>query len=495
MSSSQGVGVRNTSLRRVASVVAVGVTLAVAGALSSQILLSLAATVVLCLAWWIPPALIRLSVVLIGTLFLFQNAAISGQVKFAFVALCISLGAWSFWSLRDRWSSEAPLDRNVVKPIMVSALILMIVPILTLVHLGFGSASVDSWLRDAVGYLSLSPLLLVGAEAGLKLSWRTVAMVVTATSLLAAMIALSTWLSRRGGGDLGFSQLGLASSMPVFAGIALALAMYFNSRSTGLAWLAIGLLQIAILVSTGGRQPAIFAVVALVLAAIFSRRGLVQRSARLLLAGIAALIAFGAVVAFSEAFGGGIAARRLNFFDRVLDSGWSAVQQDGSIVDRSNAYDWTLQIWLADPWFGRGLGINFPSVRSGSTGDGGFTLDTPLVVLAKFGLVGSAAIVWAVGLVLVAVIRARRYSSIRELQAPTYSMVAIGLVFCTVLNGFPTENRGFGILLTGLVVVGLAACQESQSSSIGGRLHGRSVRMRPLVDSEYAVESTPKART
>ncbi|MFI8632492.1 hypothetical protein ACIGEP_07865 [Microbacterium sp. NPDC077663] len=443
------------------SVVAVGVALALAGAVSGQILISFAAMVILCLAWWIPPALIRLSVVLGGTLFLFQNAAVGAQLKFAFVALCLTFGAWSFWSLRDRWSSAAPLDREVVKPIMVAAIILMVVPILTLLQLGFGPATPDSWLRDAVGYLSLPALLMVGVESGLKLSWRTVTVVVSATSFIAAALALTTWLSRRGGDVLGFSQLGLASSMPVFAGIALALAMYFNSKTTGLAWLLLGLTQIAILVSTGGRQPAIFAVVGLVLAAVFSRRGLMQRTARLIFAGIAALISFGVVIAFSETFGGGIAARRLDFFDRVLDSGWSAIQQDGSIIDRSNAYDWTLQIWLSNAWLGRGLGINFPSVRSGYTDDGSFTLDTPLVVLAKFGLLGAVAIVLAVFLVFLAVFRSRKYSTIRELQAPTYSMVAIGLVLCTVLNGFPTENRGFGIFFSGLVVVALAASRRA----------------------------------
>jgi len=489
-----GESTRARPLRAVASVVVVGVTLAVAGVVSGQIVISLAAVIVLSLAWWIPPALVRLSVVLGGTLFLFQNAAVGGQLKFAFVALCLILGAWSFWALRYRWSSAEPFDREVVKPILVAALVLTAVPVLTLVQFAFGPASVDSWLRDAVGYLSLPSLLLVGVEAGLKLSWRIAAIVISGTSLVAAALALSTWLSRRGGDVLGFSQLGLASSMPVFAGIALALAMYFNSRSTGLAWLLLGLLQIAILVSTGGRQPAIFAVVGLLLAAAFSRRGLAQRLARLFVAGLAALFAFGAVLAFSETFGGGIAARRLNFFDRVLDSGWSAIQQDGSVIDRSNAYDWTLQIWQSNLWFGRGLGVNFPSVRSGLTDDGGFTLDTPLVVLAKFGIVGSVAIVWAVGLVFAGALRARRHSAIPELKAPTYSVVAIGLVLCTVLNGFPTENRGFGIFLAGLIVIALAA-SDSQKYTRGANSRYRNIGAVAGAESRPSMRSASRRMT
>ncbi|WP_349309041.1 O-antigen ligase family protein [Microbacterium sp. MM2322] len=417
-----------------------------------------------------------MTVVLAGTLFLFQNSAVNSQLKLAFVALCLILGAWSFWSLRDRWSSTDPFNREVIKPVMVAAIILAIVPVLSLLQLGFGSASLDSWLRDAVGYLSLPALLLVGVEAGLRLSWRTVTVLVSATSLMAAALALSTWLSRRGGDVLGFSQLGLASSMPVFAGIALALTLYFNSRATGLGWLMLGLLQIAILVSTGGRQPAIFAVVGLLLAAVFSRRGLIQRVGRLLVAGAAAVLMYGIVLAFSETFGGGIAARRLDFFDRVLDSGWSAVQQDGSVIDRSNAYEWTLQIWLSNFWFGRGLGINFPSVRSGYTDDGGFTLDTPLVVLAKFGLVGAVAVIWAVCLVFAAALRARKHSAIPELRVPTYTVVAVGLVVCTVLNGFPTENRGFGIFLTCLVVVVLAASRKSDPTLPDSKSHGLPAR-------------------
>ncbi|MCT9819033.1 hypothetical protein N3K63_01895 [Microbacterium sp. W1N] len=431
--------------------------------------IALAGAILTILAWAIRPALLRPTFVLFGSLFVFQNANLPNGVSIGFVTVSGVLGIYSYHQLSIIERGSTPATQRALGLLRAATVLSATVPLGSLAQLGYGQATFDSWVRDAIGYFLIPVCIAVGAEAGLTLSRAQIWSLSVGASGAAALIAMFTWLGRRGGAELGFEQLGLASSFPVFTGVALCLTMYFNGAKGGIRWLITGLALLGVMVSTGGRQPAIFACIAIACAALLASGGYLSRMARFLGIMISATLAFFAVLSVSQAIGGGIAARRLDFFDRVLENGWSVVSSDGSVVDRLNAYAWTAEIWSQSPVIGRGLGEYFPSVRSGSTADGGFTLDTPLVVLAKFGVVGSAILCIACILVFAALNVARREVRVFALARPTFLCVSGILVLATLANGFPTENRGFPLFLLSLVMIGLSGTDRRLEPGPEGR--------------------------
>lgn len=435
------------------------------------------------LAWAVRPVFLRASAVVFGTLFLFQNEEVPGTVKLAFVAACWIFGLVSIKRIRQATDGNDKKLKRIAKGSFASAAILAGLPIATLLQIGFTGATLEAWVRDAVGYLLLPVAILVGLDAALSLSPRSKWTLALTASTLAAASSLGTWLMRRGGAELGFAQLGVATSLPVFVGIALCLAMYFNGARRHLWWLLAALTLIGLLVATGGRQPVLFATIAIALGAIFAGGNYIQRLSRVAGVALATVLTYGIVITTSEQFGGGIAARRLDFFDRLFDDGWSAVTADGSIVDRTNAYAWTLEIWLQNPIFGRGLGLPFPSVRSGVVDDGAFTLDTPLVGLAKFGIIGTLAISLGIIAILLLGSAGRGLHKDSRINRATFLVVASGLLLATVPNGFPPENRGFPLFVLLFLMIAIPSFRE------------RHMRPDPLPITVAPNTRDPKTRT
>jgi O-antigen ligase len=155
------------------------------------------------------------------------------------------------------------------------------------------------------------------------------------------------------------------------------------------------------------------------------------------------------------------------FFSTRLGSAVSFFQganSDPSYVSRAFQYSQAAAVISAHPILGTGPGFLYPDIASSVPAH--FTLDTPLVSVAKFGYVGSVIIIGYLALLIRAIGNARRITGFT--MANTTAR-AFGFIFLADLPlGGYLEDKGLSIAL--MLVVGLliAMARESIPDSADG---------------------------
>ncbi len=276
-----------------------------------------------------------------------------------------------------------------------------------------------------------------------------------------------TWLQRRGAEGVDVDSFGLASSFVPLPAIALGLGIFSASIRLRAVALAGALALSGVLVLSGGRTIWIYLAVGLLVAVVVTLF-FPGRALRLgVLLGTAVASTAGAL-ALSASLGGGIAADRVQWFSRLMANGWTAFSTDGSAVERVRAQEWTHQLWLADPVWGRGWGQPFQSVSTGVVTGSIFTLDTPVIVLVKVGLIGAVLLVVALLAVFGSALRLTR----DDPQIRASVTIALSMALVLTLNGFPLENRGFAIFAFCLIAQAAVASRRPAQNSARQRLLG-----------------------
>lgn len=405
----------------------------------------------------------RVWFVLLGTLFLFQTDAVPGTVKLLFVLGTVVFGLISLRSVLTSRGTLLPALARAMKWCLVAAGLMLIVAIGGILSIAWTNVPSELLVRDAINYILPPFVLIVGLDAGLNVPFRRLAMAAVTVGILGAVSTAAAWLERRGGETLGIDQFGLASSYLVYGGVAACFGLYFGVANGKSRWLLLGFLQIGIVIAAGGRQAILIFALAVATAVLFASGSILQKARKTLGLALAAVIGMFGIVAFSSSFGGNVAIDRFNFFGRILDNGLEAVQSDGSAVHRSYAYTWMIETWQANPLIGQGLGQSLPSVRTGQVTYGLMTLDTPFVVLAKFGVFGTIPLIAALCIVFVAVWRLGRGGNGFMKTATAVSFVCL---VASVPNGFPHENRGFSPFLLLLIALAFSSAQFYRSCNV-----------------------------
>jgi len=438
------------------------------GLRSESLELLLLGLLVIGMAFILRGSFLRAGIITFGSILLFQSDAVPFVLKAAFLALAVLLATQSIAVVIRMRKHMPDRLRSAAKFVHISAAGIAVLLIAQLVFVIWTQVPLDVWFRDALNYLMLPIAMVIGLEAGLSLPIKSLSFLAISVGFLGAASVLTAWLQRRGGSELGFEQFGLASSFTVFVSLALCLASYFGPARARAGWLVLALVQMGMIVATGGRQPVVFSVLALGLAVLLGGGTWLRRLWRAGSALILVVLSYFAVIEFSTRYGGGIAVGRLQFFDRISQEGISAIASDGSAIDRSNAYNWVLEIWAQSPILGQGLGHYLPAVRTGVVTEGVLTLDTPLVVFAKFGLLGTIVLVGSLVLVFAA-IWPGRLSPDAAPMARLYWFLGVALTLATIPNGFPTENRGFPIFLVLFISVGIGLLSYGTSDRMSSR--------------------------
>lgn len=415
----------------------------------------------------------RAAFIALGTLFLFQTEAVPSALKSAFVVLAVVFGLISLKAVLATYHLQTQVMRRVIRGILVAAVLCLGVALLGVVSSAWTLAPMELLIRDAINYALLPAVLVVGLDAGLSISFRAIAYTSIVVGLIGSVSTMVAWLQRREGEGSSFSQFGLASSFPVFVGVGVCLAMYYGSKRGRISWLILALVQMGIVVLAGGRQSIVVFAAALVIGTLMAQGSGGSRLSKITLTVAAAGLSLVLVVEYSNSFAGGIAVDRFQFFSRLLSGGLDVVESDGSAVHRSRAYAWMFEVWQQHPLIGQGLGQSLRAVRTGEVTYGLLTLDTPLVVLAKFGIIGTALLVGALTVV---------YRSIARFWGKgsgvlrTFLVLSLLFVVTSLPNGFPVENRGFAVFALALVAVGVALGADTQRryGINGGHLEGSS---------------------
>jgi len=405
--------------------------------------------------------LIRALVVCVSYLVLFQNSAIPAAMKNAFVALVIVLGISAAQSVSRRLSLVDPSVRRDANRILLAALLITVYLFLQLATLVWSPVPLDDWIRDALNYALIPAMLAIGLDLGLAASRRQTMFLTIGIGFAGALSFAGGWLSRRGAEDSVLGQVGLASSFVSFAGICICLAWYFSHPKAKILFFIVGLAQLGILLLGGGRSTLLYAVALVAFVILANSLALGTRMFRGLIAVAIAGTGLQIVVALSSSLGGGVAANRFDWFERLFTYGSTVVSTDGSAIARSRAYQWSLDIWSEHVLFGRGLGHWLPSVTTGEPTAGTYTLDTPFIALAKFGIVGTVVLVVAISIAFTGLHGRGAMDPASRTRRLFVASVAFLCVFL-LPNGFPLENRGFPLmmLLTAAVAFSLVSHRD-----------------------------------
>lgn len=366
---------------------------------------------------------LRLAWFVLGALLVFQSSdAVTGQ-KLAYLAGAVLVAGLSLVRVlksRDTWLAH-------YRPVLWCTCAYSLVLVISLA-VGVDGNGLSGWLRDVSPYVLLALAPIVAFDAAHDMSTSSVEGLVLVAGVGGAVGFTSDWLDRRGVSALPFGRLLLASVMLAAAGFAFTLARAaLGPHQTRWAAAAAGIPMM--MLTTGTRTIVAFAIGLLGLIGRRSRQGLSAWKVTLLGGGLAGLLAIGVPVAASRVLSDPA------FLDARIRAALSLAQNrgdgDASFQGRSSAYQTVLAGILEHPWFGAGPGNIRLQVA----------LDTPLITVLKFGVVGSVVLV---ALLVSMVMCGRRSAQVHgytttHTAARVFTYLAVGLL----PFGAPLEDKGF----------------------------------------------------
>ncbi|MBT0769474.1 O-antigen ligase family protein [Kineosporia sp. J2-2] len=401
----------------------------------------------------------RFVTVVVGGLLLFQTAgAAAKQGYFAIAVVCCAVSGLHI----ARTSSTT--TRCFRPMIYAGAFLITVLSISLLV-----SRSVDvpfsAWLTDVIPYILLAMLPVVGIDAGRQIPPRIMGVLIAVIGLISAIGFCVAWLSLRGASTMGLDRLTLASL--VFTALAFTYALAHTGQGGKRAgiWLTVAVLMLALILVTGTRTGIVF------VAGFFGVMGLRRRGggvhpARML---VYMVLATGAVMTTVPLLAGRLVDDP-NFIAEKLGNGLAVLhggaEQDQSFQGRQRAYELTQAYFHAHPWLGTGPGFFW-------------SVDSPWMVLAKYGIIGAGALIVYLGAVVVSARRVRALTGPLRLHAAARGWLII-LLGLTPFAAW-TDDKGLALAVT-LFVAALAShahAAERAHDAIGDQSPNMSVPKAP----------------
>lgn len=394
----------------------------------------------------------RLLMLCFGTMVMFGASPFGGTVRALFPVLLVVGIPFAWMSIRRRMRKDLGVMKNFRFPLVL----LVLVPVVFLYVMAFYSTDVSSWIRDATTFVLIPIGVLYGIDAGLSIRPVVLQIAFTGLGILGAVAYFTTWLINRQQLPPSAALPLLSSSMIVIPIISMSLALYFMSASRArFFWAASAVFQMFLLVGAGGRSALIYCAsmtLFFLIVSLKSRKGFWRT---LVFCAAGAILAVSLFRVYTQLVGSTFLANR---FDWFFDASLEAVENDASGQARIRSYRIMWESFLEKPFLGNGFGYSYPPAAP--TDMDVYTLDTPLVYLAKFGMLGAAVIILAITGVVVGCVRASRGRLCRMQVVAMCGAVVIAWL-ATLPSGAPTEQKGFGIGLAVLVAMSLAWSRES----------------------------------
>lgn len=310
----------------------------------------------------------------------------------------------------------------------------------------------DMWARDAVTYLLISAAVVIGIDAARSWSIRWARFATVIVGSVSAVGFTVAWVQRRGFGEVSGepTQVILASLVALTLPLALCLVLGLAQSGVGLHWLLVAASLFVAVVVTGTRAGFVLAIAVLGICGRAKKlqvpTGKLALGTALCAASVALALPLAGAWVSSERF----VQDRIDSMFRTMQLGFG---QDYSGQIRERAHGYALDIFNENPIMGQGLGLYFPNPNPNSV-PANFTIDTPAVYLAKFGLLGTAVFVVALTLIIAPLVLKRNGPHLLEITAIRGALV----VWIALLPFGPTtEDKGFAIdLALAFVLVGAA---------------------------------------
>lgn len=381
--------------------------------------------------------IVRLTWYILGALAVFQLPDSASSAKLLYLGGTLIISGTAAVNLVRHGPGEFRAFRPIIFP---TALLIAAVAGATLI----GLAQNDSTLviRDSIPYVLLIVAPLVGLDIALTFKPGFLYGFIAVFSVIASVGFASDWLTRRGVSALPFGKFLLSTT--VIGGLGLAIALIHVTRSRGISrlmWLAT-IIIIPVMYFLSGARTAL--TLGAVVIGVLGRRG-AARAPALKLATILAIA--GVLAALALPFITTLAISDPSFLTGRLSSALSALQNgvtsDASGQLRLQSYGWAIDAWDSNWVFGTGFGHSYPN--------GFLSLDTPLMIPAKFGAVGAAAVLIFLGAIAVVIKRSQRVSG----STPAHTVARAFYLFLITLTPFLpiTEDKGLPLAIALLVAI------------------------------------------
>ncbi|MFW7413858.1 hypothetical protein [Demequina sp. SO4-18] len=378
----------------------------------------------------------RLAVFILGGLALMGGTSGLGPTKILYAGIVVTCFVISWW----RVSRSSDEDYRRPAKLAQRASGAMFLAMALAVAVGYSSGHDLSLIgQDAFTYFLIAVSPVIGLDAGMKGSMRAVRTLTVAAGSVAAISWAVWWLARRGSSIAGLERLTMVTSFLGFAvfAIALTLAVNASSRMGSAAWIAFAAAIPIIYIAAGSRSMVVFAAGLLGVVGASRYGRLAPGRFALLAAAIgSAAVAVLPIVILAVPDGDRILQR----FTRTLELLENdSIGRDGSVIERSRAYEFTAALFQQSPGVGQGFGHVYPSVSGEASGD--LKVDSPLLIFSKFGILGAVAVIGFLALVWLVV---RALDGPGELRmGQTVLRVFVWITVFRMAFVAPTEDKGF----------------------------------------------------
>ena len=402
---------------------------------------------------------VRIALVLFGGMLALQSSPTFDLTKIAYLALaaaCLAAALLAVWMRRN-----SGFLRLGAPWLMASAALTLLLGISLLVALSRGTPLLDS-VRDLAPYALFAavPIFALDPQAGR--SRRALVGMLVVAGVLGGLSWAVEWLGRREILELPLDRLGFPS--PQLPGLLylFALATALTTGRSRVMWIALSGVTLALFLVTGTRSSLLLPLSALAMVATAGSQSLpasVKAYASHILVAAVLLFAFqfGPLLAAGLDVGrpvpgpGDPSAPTRSAPDVIGDRYGTLPEtigdpgSDASLRERVAQYEAAWTLFLSSPIVGVGPGHPIEWVDVSGFARAGFTADTPIVLPAKFGLLGVA--------VFLGFAAAYAVTTRRALQRERSTPVALTLVgygvwaIASVPLGFLVEDKGASLAL------------------------------------------------
>jgi O-antigen ligase len=399
-------------------------------------------------------------VVVVGGLFILQGSNNLDAAKIVYLLCAAAAVALALISL-PWWLSQ---ERSAIaRPWLVFIGAAIVLLILSLAVSRAHGTPFALWLRDAASYALLAAAPILALACARVASRRWLVAVLTVCGSLASVSFAIEWIGRRQLASLPIDRIALPSEALAAALLALATATALTSTSRKWSWAAIAGVVLGLFFASGSRSTLLLLAIPIGVAPLaeIPRR----LASRVLFTELVIAIAVFFVAA------AGIPFVNANFPSSTTSAATSApdklgerVNQVGSLLTNPGN-DLSLQArveqtkvaWQAfssSPLVGVGPGYEFHWSMAAVGAVDSFTLDTPMIYPAKFGLLGLVPL----ALFAAAYLRLTLELWRRRQRARMESLLAIGfgIVLAILgLQGSPIEDKGASFALILVLALGV----------------------------------------
>jgi hypothetical protein len=438
----------------------------------------------------------RVVIVVFGALVILQSSQDLGPAKIAYLALASLMVLGSVWNVRGRWHSPVVASARpwLVASGVLAALIALSLPVAIVRGTG-----ISAWLRDAAAYGLLVAAPWLAVDLALSTSRRVVLAMTVAAGAAATVSYALVWLQRRQISDFPIDRLALPSLTLAAGFFAVALALAIAGARHRYWWAAGAAIAIGLLVYSGTRASFVLLLLCPILLAaswLADRSGpLRPRLLISVLPVLAAITIVGAIQLQLAARGGvdgqptataGASAATPtsgatgptttgppgtnpspvpthNLGERFDSIGTVLSGQDASLQERLSQSRAVWAVFLTSPIVGGGLGVPIPwtDPRGVYHTDNAFTADTPILVFAKFGLLG-LLLIGVLGWAVITTVRSLGRGG-RATRGSWLATIAFAAALAVLMPfGWQLEDKGTALAVVVVLALGLVEARDAR---------------------------------